>query len=64
MLEGVEAPATSFAFEGAQTVIGAETLESIALKLDPPTSTLEFPRPRGMAYSYRGRESDAEEPMT
>ena len=43
--------------EGAQTVIGVETLESIGLKLDPTTGKLEFTRPKGMAYFYWGRTS-------
>jgi len=51
-IEEVEAPAISITFEGAQTVIGVETLESIGLKLDPTTGELEFTRPKGMAYFY------------
>ena len=51
-IEDVEAPAISLAFEGVQTVIGVETLESIGLKLDPTTGKLEFTRPKGMAYFY------------
>lgn len=51
-IEEVEAPAISITFEGAQTVIGVETLESIGLKLDPTTGRLEFTRPKGMAYFY------------
>jgi predicted aspartyl protease len=51
-IEEVEAPSISITFEGAQTVIGVETLESIGLKLDPTTSRLEFTRPKGMAYFY------------
>ena len=51
-IEEVEAPSMSITFEGAQTVIGVETLESIGLKLDPTTSRLEFTRPKGMAYFY------------
>lgn len=51
-IEGVEAPSISITFEGAQTVIGVETLESIGLKLDPTTGKLEFTRPKGMAYFY------------
>jgi len=51
-IEGVEAPAISVTFEGAQTVIGVETLESVGLKLDPTTGKLEFTRPKGMAYFY------------
>lgn len=54
-IEEVEAPAISIVFEGAQTVIGVETLESIGLKLDPTTGRLEFTRPEGMAYFYNGR---------
>lgn len=54
-IEGVEAPAISITFEGAQTVIGVETLESIGLKLDPTTGKLEFTRPKGMAYFYQRR---------
>lgn len=48
-----EAPAISITFEGAKTVIGVETLESAGLKLDPTTGTLEFTRPKGLAYFYR-----------
>jgi predicted aspartyl protease len=51
-IEEVEAPSISITFEGAQTVIGVETLESIGLKLGPTTSRLEFTRPKGMAYFY------------
>lgn len=51
-IEGVEAPTISITFDGAQTVIGVETLESIGLKLDPTTGKLEFTRPKGMAYFY------------
>ena len=51
-IEEVEAPSISITFEGAQTVIGVETLESIGLKLDPTTGRLEFTRPKGMAYFY------------
>jgi predicted aspartyl protease len=51
-IEGVEAPAISITFDGAQTVIGVETLESIGLKLDPTAGKLEFTRPKGMAYFY------------
>lgn len=52
-IEGVEAPSISITFEGAQTVIGVQTLESIGLRLDPTTGKLEFTRPKGMAYFYR-----------
>ncbi|MBI4531045.1 MAG: hypothetical protein HY709_05935 [Candidatus Latescibacteria bacterium] len=52
-IEGAEAPAISIAFEGAQTVIGVETLESVGLKLDVTTGKLEFTRPKGLAYFYR-----------
>jgi len=48
----VEAPAISMTFEGAQTVVGVETLESIGLRLDPMTGRLEFTRPKGMAYFF------------
>lgn len=51
-IEDVEAPSISIAFEGAKTVIGTETLESIGVKLDPTTGRLEFTRPKGMAYFY------------
>jgi predicted aspartyl protease len=54
-IEEVEAPAISITFDGAQTVIGVETLESIGLKLDPTTGKLEFTRPKGMAYFYQRR---------
>ncbi len=48
----VEAPAISITFEGAQTVVGVETLESLGLKLDPTTGKIEFTRPKGMAYFF------------
>lgn len=51
-IQGVEAPSVGITFKGCQTVIGVETLESIGLKLDPTTGTLEFTRPKGMAYFY------------
>ena len=51
-IEEVEAPSISLTFEGAQTVIGVETLESIGVKLDLTTGKLEFTRPKGMAYFY------------
>ncbi len=54
-IEEVEAPSISITFEGAQTVIGVETLESIGLKLDLTTGKLEFTRPKGMAYFYQRR---------
>jgi predicted aspartyl protease len=56
-IEDVEAPSISITFEGAQTVIGVETLESIGLKLDPTTGRLEFTRPKGMAYFYSCKSS-------
>ena len=54
-IEEVEAPSICIAFKGAQTVIGVETLESIGLKLDPTTGTLELTRPKGVAYFYSHR---------
>ncbi len=48
----VEAPAISITFEGAQTVVGVETLESLGLRLDPTTGKIEFTRPKGMAYFF------------
>lgn len=51
-IEGVEMPSIAVSLEGAQTVIGVETLESIGLKLDPTTGKLEFTRPKGLAYFY------------
>lgn len=51
-IKEVEAPAISITFEGAQTVVGVETLESIGLKLDPTTGELEFTRLKGLAYFY------------
>ncbi len=51
-IEDGEAPCIAITFEGAQTVIGVETLESIGLRLDPTTGNLEFTRPKGMAYFY------------
>ena len=51
-IEESEAPSISITFEGAQAVIGVETLESIGLKLDPAAGVLEFTRPKGMAYFY------------
>ena len=51
-IKDVEAPSISVTFKGAKTVIGVETLESIGLKLDPATGSLEFTRPKGTAYFY------------
>lgn len=51
-IKGAEAPSVSITFKGAKTVIGVETLESIGLKLDPTTGSLDFTRPKGMAYFY------------
>jgi len=51
-IQEAEAPAVCITFKGAQTVIGAETLEALGLKLDPTTGKLEFTRPKGMAYFY------------
>ena len=51
-IEDAEAPAISITFEGAQNVVGVETLESLGLKLDPTTGKIEFTRPKGMAYFY------------
>ena len=51
-IEDVEAPTISIAFEGSQTVIGVETLESLGLKLDPSTGRMETVRPKGMAYFF------------
>ena len=48
----VQAPTISIAFEGSQTVIGVETLESLGLKLDPTTERMETVRPKGMAYFF------------
>jgi predicted aspartyl protease len=56
-IEDVEAPAIAITFEGAQTVIGVETLESIGLKLDPTTGKLEFTRPKGVAYFFTGYQT-------
>ena len=47
-----ESPCIAITFEGAKTVIGVETLESIGLRLDPTTGNLKFTRPKGMAYFY------------
>jgi len=51
-IQGSEMPAVAISFEGAQTVIGVETLESIGLRLDPTSGKLEFTRPKGLAYFY------------
>ncbi|MEW6686624.1 MAG: aspartyl protease family protein [Candidatus Edwardsbacteria bacterium] len=51
-IKDAEAPCIGITFEGAKTVIGVETLESIGLKLDPTTGNLEFTRPKGLAYFY------------
>ena len=53
-----EAPCIAITFDGAKTVIGVETLESIGLRLDPTTGNLEFTRPKGMAYFYGFRSQD------
>ena len=49
-IEDAEAPSISLTFRGAQTVIGVETLESIGVKLDLTTGSLELTRPKGLAY--------------
>jgi len=49
----VEGPSISMAFEGAETVIGVETLESLGLKVDPTTGKLEATRPAGVAYFFQ-----------
>lgn len=51
-IKDVEVPSICITFKGAKTVIGVETLESLGLKLDPTTGTLEFTRPKGLAYFY------------
>jgi predicted aspartyl protease len=51
-IKNVEAPSIAITFEGAKTVVGVETLESIGLKLDPVTGRLKFTRPKGIAYFY------------
>jgi aspartyl protease family protein len=51
-IEDTAAPTVAITFEGAQTVIGVETLEAIGVKLDPTTGKLEFTRPKGMAYFF------------
>jgi HJR/Mrr/RecB family endonuclease/predicted aspartyl protease len=51
-IKDAEAPCIAITFEGAKTVIGIETLESIGLRLDPTTGNLEFSRPKGLAYFY------------
>lgn len=51
-IEGSEMPCIAITFDGAQTVIGVETLESIGLRLDPTSGKLEFTRPKGLAYFY------------
>ena len=49
-----EGPATVLTFKGVKSVIGAETLESLGLKVDPTTGKLEEIRPKGLAYFYCG----------
>ncbi len=51
-IEDVEAPTITITFEGAKTVIGVETLESLGLKPDPANTKLEFTRPKGTALFY------------
>jgi len=51
-IKDAEAPCIVITFEGAKTVVGVETLESIGIRLDPTTGNLEFTRPKGMAYFY------------
>jgi len=51
-IKDAEAPAIGITFEGAQIVVGVETLESLGLKLDPTTGKIAFTRPKGMAYFY------------
>lgn len=51
-IEGVEGPSVTVTFDGARTVIGVETLESLGVTLDPTTGSLVFARPGGVAYFY------------
>ncbi|MEA1904589.1 MAG: hypothetical protein U9M97_01750 [Candidatus Hadarchaeota archaeon] len=47
-----EGPVIALTFEGAQQVIGVQTLESLGLKVNSITGELEETRPKGMAYFY------------
>ena len=47
-----EGPAIALTFEGAKSVIGVQTLESLGLRVNPTTGELEFTRPKGVAYFY------------
>lgn len=47
-----EGPIIALTFEGAQQVLGVQTLESLGLKVNPVTEELEETRPKGMAYFY------------
>lgn len=47
-----EGPAFTVTFEGAKPIVGAQTLESLGLKVDPVGGILEPTRPSGLAYFY------------
>lgn len=51
-LEDRRGPSMVVSFEGAKPVIGALTLESLGLRVDPTTGRLEETRPAGVAYFY------------
>jgi len=51
-IEERSGPAAALTFEGAKSVVGVETLESLGLKVDPSTEKLESTRPKGLAYFY------------
>lgn len=51
-INGREGPAIILAFENAKPALGAQTLESLGLKLAPSTGELKPTRPKGIAYFY------------
>lgn len=52
-IAGREGPAFAITFEGAKSVIGIQTLESLGLKVNPVKEVLEPTRPKGLAYFYK-----------
>lgn len=47
-----QGPIIALTFEGAKSAIGVQSLESLGLKVNPITGSLEETRPRGIAYFY------------
>jgi len=47
-----QGPIIALTFEGAKSAIGVQSLESLGLKVNPITGSLEETRPGGIAYFY------------